>query len=332
MHNSIIDCIGNTPLIRLNRLSDETGCEILGKAEFMNPGGSVKDRAALGMIRAAMASGELRPGGTIVEGTAGNTGIGLALVGNALGFRSLIVMPDNQSKGKINTLRAHGAEVRLIPPVPYKNPEHFVHTSGRIAAEMNAENANSAFWPNQFENLANRDFHEQTTGPEIWEQTEGRVDGFVCSVGTGGTLSGVGRALKARNPDIKIALSDPGGSALHHYFAHGELKSVGTSITEGIGNSRITANLESAPIDISWQIPDSEAIPMVYSLIRDEGLVLGSSSGINVVGALRLAQDLGPGHTIVTLLCDSATRYMERLFNAEYLQSQGLSLPTWYQP
>lgn len=331
MHKSLIDFIGNTPLIRLNRLSDESGCEILGKAEFMNPGGSVKDRAALGMIKAAMASGELQPGGTIVEGTAGNTGIGLALVGNALGFRSLIVMPDNQSEGKISALKAHGAEVRLIPAVPYKNPEHFVHTSGRIAAEMNAKNANSAFWPNQFENLANRDIHEQTTGPEIWEQTGGRVDGFVCSVGTGGTLGGVGRALKARNPDIRIALSDPGGSALHHFFAHGELKSEGSSITEGIGNSRITANLEGAPVDMSWRIPDSEAIPMVYSLIRDEGLVLGASSGINVVGALRLAEELGPGHTIVTILCDSASRYMERLFNAEFLESKGLRLPSWYQ-
>ncbi len=330
LSSSIVDCIGNTPLVRLNRLSDECGCEILGKAEFMNPGGSVKDRAALGMVWAAEASGELKPGGTIVEGTAGNTGIGLALVGSALGYRSIIVMPDNQSRSKIETLKAHGAEVRLIPPVPYKNPEHFVHTSGRIAAEMNATNPGSAFWANQFENLANREFHERTTGPEIWEQTEGRVDGFVCAVGTGGTLSGVGRSLKSFNPDIRIALSDPGGSALNHYFSHGELKIEGSSITEGIGNSRITANLEGTPIDLSWQIPDSEAIPLVYSLIRDEGLVLGGSSGINVVGALRLAKELGPGHTIVTILCDSATRYMERLFNAEFLQSKGLELPDWY--
>ena len=327
--SSVVDCIGNTPLIRLNHLSERTGCEILGKAEFMNPGGSVKDRAALGMVRAAEASGELQPGGTIVEGTAGNTGIGLALVGGALGYRSIIVMPNNQSRSKVDTLRAHGAEVRLIPPVPYKNPEHFVHTSGRIAAEMNAEKPGSAFWANQFENLANRGFHEQTTGPEIWEQTEGRVDGFVCAVGTGGTLSGVGRALKAKNDNIRIALSDPGGSALNHYFSLGELKIEGSSITEGIGNSRITANLADAPIDQSWQIPDAEAIPMVYSLIRDEGLVLGGSSGINVVGALRLAEELGPGHTIVTILCDSATRYMERLFNAEFLASKGLELPAW---
>ena len=327
---SLVDCIGNTPLIRLNRLSDETGCEILGKAEFLNPGGSVKDRAALGMVRAAEASGELCPGGTIVEGTAGNTGIGLALVGSALGYRSLIVMPDNQSQSKIDTLKAHGAEVRLIPPVPYKNRAHFVHTSGRIAAEMNESAPGSAFFANQFENLANREFHEQTTGPEIWEQTGGKVDGFICAVGTGGTLGGVGRALKERNPDVTIGLSDPGGSALHSYFANDELKIEGSSITEGIGNSRITANLEGSPVDISWQIPDVEAIPTVYSLIREEGLVLGGSSGINVIGAVRLARELGPGHTIVTVLCDSATRYMERLFNAEFLLSKGLELPSWY--
>lgn len=329
---TVVDCIGKTPLIRLNRLSDETGCEILGKAEFMNPGGSVKDRAALGMVRAAEASGELQPGGTIVEGTAGNTGIGLALVGSALGYRTIIVMPDNQSRTKIDTLKAHGAEVRLIPPVPYKNPAHFVHTSGRIAEEMNAAKPNSAFWANQFENLANRRFHEATTGPEIWEQTDGRVDGFVCAVGTGGTLSGVGRALKARKSEVQIALSDPGGSALHNYFSQGELKIEGSSITEGIGNSRITANLEGAPVDVSWSIPDSEAIPLLYSLIREEGLVLGGSSGINVIGALRLARRLGPGHTIVTILCDSATRYMERLFNPEFLSSKGLELPGWYEP
>ncbi len=328
---SLIDCIGITPLIRLNRLSDETGCEILGKAEFLNPGGSVKDRAALGMVEAAVAAGQLQPGGTIVEGTAGNTGIGLALVGGALGYRSIIVMPNNQSQTKIDTLKAHGAEVRLIPPVPYKNPEHFVHTSGRIAADMNEAKPGIAFWANQFENLANRDFHERTTGPEIWDQTGGRVAGFVCAVGTGGTLGGVARALKARNPDVRIALSGPGGSALNHYFCHGELKIEGSSITEGIGNSRITANLEGTPIDLSWQIPDTEALPIVYSLIRDEGLVLGGSSGINVGGALRLARELGPGHTIVTILCDPATRYMERLFNADFLASKGLELPDWFE-
>jgi len=330
--SSLVDCIGNTPLLRLNRLSEESGCEILGKAEFLNPGGSVKDRTALGMVKAAIASGDLQPGGTIVEGTAGNTGIGLALVGRALGFRSIIVMPENQSQGKIAVLKAHGADVRLIPPVPYKNPAHFVHTSMRIAADMNDKIPNSAFWANQFENPSNGEFHEHTTGLEIWAQTDGKVDGFVCAAGTGGTLCGVGRALKARNPEIRIALSDPGGSALHHYYEHGELKTQGSSITEGIGNSRITANLANAPIDISWQIPDSEAIPIVYSLVRDEGLVLGGSSGINVGGAMRLAKELGPGHTIVTILCDSATRYMERLFNGEYLRSKGLSLPDWYRP
>lgn len=329
--HTVIDCIGNTPLLRLNRVSDESGCEILGKAEFLNPGGSVKDRTALGMINAAIASGELRPGGTIVEGTAGNTGIGLAMVGRALGYRCIIVMPENQSQGKITVLRAHGAEVRLIPPVPYKNPDHFVHTSKRIAAEMNDEEPGSAFWANQFENPSNSGFHEQTTGPEIWQQTDGQVDGFVCAAGTGGTISGVGRALKARNPEIRIALSDPGGSALNHFYAHGKLKIEGSSITEGIGNSRITANLATAPIDTSWQIPDSEAIPMVYTLIQDEGLVLGGSSGINVVGALRLAADLGPGHTIVTVLCDPATRYMERLFDGDFLRSKGLQLPDWYR-
>jgi len=327
---SVVDCIGNTPLLRLNRLSEQSGCEILGKAEFMNPGGSVKDRAALGMVRAAEASGELQAGGTIVEGTAGNTGIGLALVGAALGYRSIIVMPSNQSRTKIDTLKAHGAEVRLIPPVPYKNPEHFVHTSERIAAGMNAGKPGSAFWANQFENLENRKFHERTTGPEIWEQTAGRVDGFICAVGTGGTLGGVGRALKSFNKNIKIGLSDPGGSALNRFFNDGELKAEGSSITEGIGNSRITANLEDSPVDFSWQIPDSEAIPLVYRLIREEGLVLGGSSGINAAGALRLAKELGPGHTIVTILCDSATRYMERLFNAEFLRSKGLELPEWF--
>ncbi len=326
----LIECVGNTPLIRLNRLSDRLGCEILGKCEFMNPGGSVKDRAALGMILAARESGELRPGGSIVEGTAGNTGIGLAMIGSALGHRTVIVMPDNQSREKIDTLRAYGAELRLIPAVPYKNPNHFVHTSGRLAEELDASEENGAYWANQFENLANRDFHEQTTGPEIWEQTAGGVDGFICSVGTGGTLGGVGRALKARNPDVAIALSDPGGSGLHNYFAHGEVRIEGSSITEGIGNSRVTANLEGTPVDVSWQIPDDEAVPMVFELIREEGLVLGGSSGINVVGAVRLAKELGRGCTVVTVLCDSALRYQERLFNREYLRSKGLSLPDWY--
>ena len=326
----LVNCIGNTPLLRLNAASEETGCEILGKAEFLNPGGSVKDRAALGMILAARESGRLRPGGVIVEGTAGNTGIGLAMVGSALGHRTVIVMPDNQSASKIQTLRAYGAEVRLIPAVPYRNPEHFVHTSGRLAGELDEREEHGAFWANQFENLDNREFHEQTTGPEIWQQTAGKVDGFVCAVGTGGTLAGVARALRARNPDVRIALSDPGGSGLHNFFAHGEVKIEGSSITEGIGNSRITANLEDTVIDMSWQIPDDEAIPLVYEMIRKEGLLLGGSSGINVAGAIRMARELGPGHTIVTILCDSALRYQERLFNREYLESKGLQLPGWY--
>ncbi len=322
--HQLIDKIGNTPLIRLNAASEASGCEILGKAEFMNPGGSVKDRAALGMVLAARKSGALEPGAVIVEGTAGNTGIGLAMVGSALGHRTVIVMPENQSREKIDTLRAFGAELRLIPAVPYKNPNHFVHTSGRLAGEL------GGFWANQFENTDNRSFHEVTTGPEIWEQTDGKVDGFICAVGTGGTLGGVGRALKARNPDIRIGLSDPEGSGLHNYFAHGEIEIVGSSISEGIGNSRITANLDGSPVDVSYQVPDSEAIPLVYDMIRKEGLVLGGSSGINVAGAIRLARELGPGHTIVTILCDSGLRYKERLFNADFLASKGLEPPAWY--
>ena len=328
--SKLIDCIGDTPLIRLNRLSERTGCEILGKAEFMNPGGSVKDRAALGMVLAARESGALKPGGTIVEGTAGNTGIGLAMVGSALGHRTIIVMPDNQSAEKIDTLRAYGAEIKLIPAVPYKNPKHFVHTSRRLAKNLDASEPNGAFWANQFENLANYAFHRDTTGAEIWKQTDGRIDAFICAVGTGGTLAGVGRALKTFNPEILIGLADPGGSGLHNYFAEGEVRIEGSSISEGIGNSRITANLGEAPVDRSWQISDKEAIPLVYDLIRDEGLVLGGSSGINVAGALRMAELLGPGHTIVTILCDSGLRYRARLFNADYLASKNLSLPDWW--
>jgi cysteine synthase A len=325
----LVQCVGNTPLIRLNHLSDATGCEILGKAEFMNPGGSVKDRAALGMIMQAKKSGELKPGGTIVEGTAGNTGIGLAMVGSAMGHRTVIVMPDNQSSEKIATLKAYGADVKLIPAVPYKNPEHFVHTSGRLAESLNETEENGAWWANQFENLANREFHEETTGPEIWRQTDGTVDGFVSSVGTGGTLAGVARSLRSKNPDVKIALSDPEGSGLHNFFKHGEIKIIGSSITEGIGNSRVTANLADTDLDITWQIPDTEAIPIVFDLIRDEGLVLGGSSGINLAGAVRLARELGPGHTIVTVLADSGVRYQARLFNKEFLESKGLSYPDW---
>ncbi|MEL7537319.1 MAG: cysteine synthase A [Pseudomonadota bacterium] len=325
---SVLDTIGNTPLIRLRQVSDETGCEILGKAEFMNPGGSVKDRAALGMLLTAQAQGAIAPGATIVEGTAGNTGIGLALVGNALGYRTLIVMPNTQSEEKIATLESYGAEVRQIPAVPFKNPEHFVHVSKRMADAMNDERPRSAFWPNQFDNTANRDFHDRTTGTELLEQTNGSIDGFICAVGTGGTLGGVANALRRANPAVKIGLADPGGSGLHHFYAHGCIEVTGSSITEGIGNSRVTANLDGVGIDVSYRIDDTEAIPLTYRLIRDEGLVLGGSSGINVAGAVRLARELGPGHTIVTILCDSGLRYRARLFNPAFLRSKGIEPPS----
>jgi cysteine synthase A len=326
---SLTDRIGNTPLIRLNHLSDQTGCEILGKAEFMNPGGSVKDRAALGIVRDAEAKGLLKPGGTIVEGTAGNTGIGLSVVGNALGYPTVIVMPDNQSQDKVDTLRAYGADVRLVPAVPFKNPNHFVHQSQRIAEQLAATLPNGALWANQFDNIANREFHEATTGPEIWEQTNGTVDGFVCAVGTGGSLAGISRALKSRNADVKISVSDPTGSALYNYFTSGELKAEGGSISEGIGTSRITDNFADTVVDIPFQIPDSESIPLVFDMIRLEGLCCGGSTGVNVAGAVRLAQELGPGHVIVTLLCDSGLRYRERLFNRKFLADKGLVLPDW---
>ena len=326
---TLTDSIGQTPLIRLNHLSDSTGCEILGKAEFMNPGGSVKDRAALGIVRDAESKGLLRPGSTIVEGTAGNTGIGLTVVGNTLGYPTIIVMPDNQSQDKVDTLRAYGADVRLVPACPFADPGHFVHQSRRIAEELNEADPGSALWANQFDNVANRKFHEATTGQEIWEQTNGGVDGFICAVGTGGTLAGISRALKARNDSIKIGISDPTGSALYNYFTTGELKSEGGSISEGIGTSRITENFADTVVDIAYQIPDTESIPLVYDLIREEGLCCGGSTGVNVAGAVRLAQELGPGHTIVTILCDSGLRYRERLFNKEFLQSKGLQLPSW---
>lgn len=326
----VVGSIGNTPLLRLNKLSDATGCDILGKAEFMNPGGSVKDRAALGMIRAAEQGGLLRTGATIVEGTAGNTGIGLAMVGNALGYRSIIVMPETQSAEKIATLRAYGAEVKLIPAVPFKNPNHFVHTSRRMAEAMNEAEPGSAYWPDQFDNTANRDFHRDTTAVEIWRQTDGRVDAFVCATGTGGTLAGVAEGLRAHKPDVVIGLADPGGSGLYNYYVEGEVRIEGSSISEGIGNSRVTANLADTAIDRPLRVTDEVAIPMVYDLIRDEGLVLGGSSGINVVAAVEIARELGPGHTIVTVLCDSALRYQNRLFNAEFLASKGLKLPDWW--
>jgi len=326
---SLIDSIGNTPLIRLNRLSDATGCEILGKAEFMNPGGSVKDRAALGIVRDAERRGQLRPGGIIVEGTAGNTGIGLAVVGNCLGYPTVIVMPDNQSRDKVDTLRAYGAEVRLVPAVPFKDPNHFVHTSGRLAAELAATAPHGALWANQFDNVANRDYHERTTAVEIWEQTGGGVDGFICSVGTGGTLAGIARGLRARKKSVQIGIADPQGSALYNWFTTGELKAEGSSISEGIGTSRITANFADTAVEHPFQIPDSESIPLVYDLIRSEGLLLGGSSGVNVAGAVRLARALGPGHVIVTVLCDSGLRYRQRLFNRDFLAARGLTLPEW---
>jgi cysteine synthase A len=326
---SFIDLIGNTPLVHLRQASEETGCTILGKAEFLNPGQSVKDRAALYIVRDAEQRRRLRPGGTIVEGTAGNTGIGLALVGNALGYRSVIVMPETQSQEKKDMLRLVGAELILVPAVPYKDPNNYVRYSGRLAEELAAKEPNGAIWANQFDNTANRQAHLEGTGPEIWRQTDGRVDGFVSAVGTGGTLAGVGMALKERNPDVVIALADPYGSAIYNYYAHGELKAEGNSITEGIGQGRITQNLEGGPVDDWFQIPDEEALPIVFDLVLREGLVLGGSSGINIAGAIRLARKLGPGHTIVTILCDYGNRYQSKMFNPAFLREKGLPVPSW---
>lgn len=325
----LVDSIGNTPLIRLKRASEETGCTILGKAEFLNPGQSVKDRAALFIIKDAIARGELRPGGTIVEGTAGNTGIGLALVGNALGFKSVIVIPETQSQEKKDMLRLCGARLIEVPAVPYKDENNYVKYSGRLAAELAASEPAGAIWANQFDNVANRQAHIETTGPEIWEQTDGKVDGFTCAVGTGGTLAGIYMALKDRNKDIKVALSDPNGAALYNFYKNGELKSEGSSITEGIGQGRITANLEGMTPDEAYQIPDAEALPIIFNLLKEEGLCLGGSSGINVAGAIRLARDLGPGHTIVTILCDYGTRYQTKLFNPAFLKEKNLPAPDW---
>lgn len=327
--NGLVDSIGNTPMIRLKRASEETGCEILGKAEFLNPGQSVKDRAALYIINDAVKRGALKPGGVIVEGTAGNTGIGLALVGNALGFRSVIVIPETQSQEKKDMLRLCGAELIEVPAVPYKDPNNYVKYSGRLAEELAAKEPNGAIWANQFDNVANRQAHIETTGPEIWKQTDGKVDGFICAVGTGGTLAGTGMALKERNRNIQIGLADPMGAALYHYYKHGELKAEGTSITEGIGQGRITANLEDAPIDQAYQIPDEEALPIVFDLLKHEGLCLGGSSGINIAGAIRLAKEMGPGHTIVTVLCDYGTRYQSKMFNPAFLREKNLPVPDW---
>ena len=331
IRNGFIDTIGNTPLIRLARASEQTGCEILGKAEFLNPGSSVKDRAALFIIRDAEERGLIKPGGIIVEGTAGNTGIGLAMVGNARGYRTLIVIPDTQSQEKKDMLRLCGAEVREVPAVPYRDPNNYVKVSGRLAEEMARSEPNGAVWANQFDNVANRHGHYLTTGPEIWRQTDGAVDAFVCAVGTGGTLAGVGMYLKEKKPGAVIAIADPMGAALYHYYTYGELKAEGDSITEGIGQGRITANLQGAPVDRAYQISDAEALPIVFDLLHHEGLCLGGSSGINVAGAIRLAREMGPGHIIVTILCDYGTRYQSKLFNPTFLRQNGLPTPSWLE-
>jgi len=327
----VVAAIGRTPLIKLRAASEATACTILGKAEFMNPGGSVKDRAALAIINDAIACGALRPGGVIVEGTAGNTGIGIAMVASALGFRAVIVIPDTQAQEKKDMLRMQGAELIEVPAVPYSNPNNYVRYSGRLAEALARTEPNGAVWANQFDNVANRRGHYETTGPEIYDDLDGGVDGFVSAVGTGGTLAGVGMALKERDPTIRIALADPPGAALFSYYTTGELKSAGSSITEGIGQSRITANLEEAPVDFAYQVPDDEALPIIFDLVVQEGLLLGGSSGVNIAGAIRLARELGPGHTIVTLLCDSGARYASKLFNPAFLRSKNLPVPDWLQ-
>jgi cysteine synthase A len=321
--------VGNTPLIRLRKASELTGCTILGKAEFLNPGGSVKDRAALAIVTDAEAKGLVRPGGVVVEGTAGNTGIWLALVGNARGYRTVIVIPETQSQEKKDALRLAGAELREVPAVPYKNPENYVHVSERLAKELAAREPNGVLWANQWDNLANRNGHYTTTGPEIWRQTEGKVDGFVCAIGTGGTLSGVSLFLKERNPGIRIGLADPVGAAMYSYFKTGELKAEGSSITEGIGQGRVTRNVDGTPVDSPYQIPDEEALPIIFDLVKQEGLCLGGSSGINVAGAIRLARELGPGKTVVTILADYGSRYQSKLFNPAFLRAKNLPVPAW---
>ncbi|MFN3362702.1 MAG: cysteine synthase A [Allorhizobium sp.] len=330
-HPSVLEAIGNTPLIRLKGASQATGCTILGKAEFLNPGQSVKDRAALFIIRDAERRGLLRPGGVIVEGTAGNTGIGLALVGKALGYRVVIVMPRTQSQEKKDALRLLGAELVEVPAVPYKNPNNYVKISGRLAAELAKSEPNGAIWANQFDNTVNRDAHIATTAKEIFDETGGAVDGFICAVGSGGTLAGTGIGLRNMKPSVKIGLADPEGAALYEYYRNGELKSSGSSITEGIGQGRITANLEGFKPDFAYQIPDSEALDIVFDLVENEGLCLGGSSGINIAGAIRLAKELGPGHTIVTILCDYGNRYQSKLFNPDFLRSKNLPVPAWLE-
>ncbi len=330
-NRDVVGAIGRTPLIRLRAASEATSCTILGKAEFMNPGGSVKDRAALAIIREAAERGALRPGGAVVEGTAGNTGIGIAMVAAALGYRAIIVIPDTQSQEKKDILRLSGAELIEVPAVPYSNPNNYVRYSGRLAERLAETEPNGAVWANQFDNVANRDGHYETTGPEIFHDLDGRIDGFVSAVGTGGTLAGVGMALKERDPRVFVALADPMGAALYSYYTTGELKSSGSSITEGIGQGRVTANMEGAPVDFAFQIADEEALPIIFDLVVQEGLLLGGSSGINIAGAIRLARELGPGHTIVTILCDSGARYASKLFNPAFLRSKDLSFPAWLE-
>jgi cysteine synthase A len=328
---NVVEAIGRTPLVKLRHASQLTGCTIYGKAEFMNPGGSIKDRAARAIIADAVARGTLKPGGLIVEGTAGNTGIGLALVANALGYQTVIVIPETQSQEKKDMLRLQGANLIEVPAAPYSNPNNYVKLSGRLAERLAKEHPQGAIWANQFDNVANRQGHINTTGPEIWAETEGKIDGFICAVGTGGTLAGVAMALKAKNSNIKIGLADPKGAALYEYYTNGTLKSEGSSITEGIGQGRITANLENAPIDLAFQIPDEEALPILFDLAEHEGLLLGGSSGINVAGAIRLAKALGPGHTIVTILADSGARYQSKLYNPEFLRTKNLPVPGWLE-
>jgi cysteine synthase len=329
VRTGFIDSIGNTPLIRLNRASDTTGCEILGKAEFMNPGGSVKDRAALAIVKDAEAKGLLRPGGTIVEGTAGNTGIGIALVANARGYKSVIVIPETQTQEKKDMLRLCGADLREVPALPYRDPNNYVKYSGRLADEIAAREPAGAIWANQFDNVANRQGHYDTTGPEIWRQTDGKVDGFICAVGSGGTLAGIAQYLRELKPSVQIGLADPPGAALYEYYKNGTLKSEGSSITEGIGQGRITANLEGLTVDHPYLIPDAESLQIAFDLLSQEGLALGSSSGVNVAGAIRLARDLGPGHVIVTVLCDGAAKYQSKMFNRAFLESKDLPVPAW---
>ena len=329
---TVLEAVGNTPLIRLRRASELTGCEILGKAEFMNPGQSVKDRAALAIIRDAERSGRLRPGGLIVEGTAGNTGIGLAMVGAALGYRCAIVIPRTQSQEKKDAIRLLGAELIEVEAVPYSNPNNYVRYSGALAEERAKSEPNGAVWANQFDNVANREGHYETTGPEIWEQTQGKVDGFICAVGSGGTLAGVAMALRERRKDVKIGLADPFGAALFNYYTAGELKAEGSSITEGIGQGRVTANLEGVGIDHAFQIPDAEALEIIFDLVQHEGMCLGGSSGVNIAGAIRLAKELGPGHTIVTVLCDHGQRYQSKIYNPAFLREKGLPAPSWMAP